>query len=257
MAELDGRPADPAELAALALTNYGHFTTMRVDSGRVRGLALHLDRLVRDCRTLFDADLDRARLARYVRRVVPVDGTVIVRVTVYDPALDLGRIGDEAHPHVLVTTRPAGPLPLPPIRVRSVSYLRELPEVKSTALLGALYQRRAALRAGYDDALFTAPDGAVLEGGTWNIGLVRGTEIHWPQGPQLPGVAMRLLRRAHPGVTVRLALAELPSYDAAFATNAVWGIRPIGAVDEHPLAPAHPLIEELRRWYQGISGDAV
>src|SRR6266540_2864338 len=45
--ELDGRPVDPAELATLALYNYGHFTSMRVDAGRVRGLTLHLDRLVR------------------------------------------------------------------------------------------------------------------------------------------------------------------------------------------------------------------
>lgn len=57
MIELDGRPVDPARLAALALYNYGHFTSMRVDEGRVRGLSLHLQRLVRDCSALYDADL--------------------------------------------------------------------------------------------------------------------------------------------------------------------------------------------------------
>ena len=33
-------------IESLALTNYGHFTTMRVEDGRVRGLGMHLDRLV-------------------------------------------------------------------------------------------------------------------------------------------------------------------------------------------------------------------
>lgn len=33
----------------------GHFTSMRVEHQRVRGPSLHLDRLVRDCRRVFDA----------------------------------------------------------------------------------------------------------------------------------------------------------------------------------------------------------
>lgn len=44
MMELDGRSVMADELARLALYNYGHFTTMRVDAGRVRGLSLHLRR---------------------------------------------------------------------------------------------------------------------------------------------------------------------------------------------------------------------
>jgi branched-subunit amino acid aminotransferase/4-amino-4-deoxychorismate lyase len=53
------------ELARLALYNYGHFTTMRVDAGRVRGLSLHLRRLVNACRTVFDAELDPATVCRF------------------------------------------------------------------------------------------------------------------------------------------------------------------------------------------------
>jgi branched-subunit amino acid aminotransferase/4-amino-4-deoxychorismate lyase len=62
-AELDGRPVSPHEWQTLALTNYGHFTTFRVDSGRVRGLTLHLDRLDRDCRAVFGVPLDPDRAA--------------------------------------------------------------------------------------------------------------------------------------------------------------------------------------------------
>ncbi|MGH3852057.1 MAG: aminotransferase class IV [Pseudonocardiaceae bacterium] len=54
--------ADLAQLEALALTNYGHFTSMRVDEQRVRGLSHHLERLSRDCRRVFDADQVRHRI---------------------------------------------------------------------------------------------------------------------------------------------------------------------------------------------------
>lgn len=37
MAELNGVPVHADELQTLALTNFGHFTTMRVEAGRVRG----------------------------------------------------------------------------------------------------------------------------------------------------------------------------------------------------------------------------
>lgn len=36
MAHLNGARATPDDLEALALVNYGHFTSMRVEDGRVR-----------------------------------------------------------------------------------------------------------------------------------------------------------------------------------------------------------------------------
>ena len=60
MMELDGRSVTADEVARLARYNDGHFTTMRVDAGRVRDLSLHPRRLVNDCRTVFDAELDPA-----------------------------------------------------------------------------------------------------------------------------------------------------------------------------------------------------
>jgi branched-subunit amino acid aminotransferase/4-amino-4-deoxychorismate lyase len=87
-AELDGRPVSPHEWQTLALTNYGHFTTFRVDSGRVRGLTLHLDRLDRDCRAVFGVPLAPDRVRDLVRRAAPAGATATVRVTVFDPDID-------------------------------------------------------------------------------------------------------------------------------------------------------------------------
>jgi branched-subunit amino acid aminotransferase/4-amino-4-deoxychorismate lyase len=89
--ELDGVPVDPEQLKALALYNYGHFTSMRVQDGGVRGLSLHLRRLVDDCRALFDAELDpgRVRLVRHALR--DVDRPTVVRVTVLPASVGDGK----------------------------------------------------------------------------------------------------------------------------------------------------------------------
>ena len=50
--QLNGVLPTMDQVKALALTNYGHFTSMLAEDGRVRGLSLHLQRLARDCRTI-------------------------------------------------------------------------------------------------------------------------------------------------------------------------------------------------------------
>ncbi|MGK4580110.1 aminotransferase class IV [Kitasatospora sp. HPMI-4] len=257
-AELDGRPVSPAELQTLALTNYGHYTTMLVEDGRVRGLPLHLERLARDCRTVFETELDLGRVREFARRVVPATGAVVVRVTVFDPALDIGTIGSPAEPRLLVTARPAGgPGPLPPLRVRSVTHRRDLPEVKSVALFGSLWRRRQAQRAGFDDVLFVDGERGISEGGTWNIGFVSGRQVVWPEADHLAGITMELLRGLHPCRSERVGLAEAAGFEAAFATNAAVGVRAVSALDGLLFPAGHPVIEELRARYTALPGDPL
>lgn len=45
MATLNGEQITADDALTLGLTGYGHFTSMRVELGAVRGLRLHLDRL--------------------------------------------------------------------------------------------------------------------------------------------------------------------------------------------------------------------
>ncbi|MCB5166485.1 aminotransferase class IV family protein [Streptomyces bambusae] len=257
MAELNGEPVGTAQLQSLALTNYGHFTTMRVDDGRVRGLSLHMDRLRRDCRTLFGVDLDTGRVRELARRAVPVAGSTTIRITVYDPHLDLGHPAAAQDPQVLVTSRPAGALPVPPLRVRSVPYVRDVPAVKSVGLFGGLHHRRQAQLHGYDDALFTDPDRAVSEGATWNIGFYDGTRIIWPDSPCLPGVTMALLRSALPHASRPVPLSALPDMQAAFATNAAVGVRPITTIDTAAFPSSHPVVETLQTAYGEIAGEVL
>ncbi|CAN3983766.1 aminotransferase class IV [Kitasatospora purpeofusca] len=259
--EIDGGPADPARLAALGLINYGHFTTLRAESGRTRGLALHLDRLVRDCRTVFDAELDPAEVRARIRRVLPADGApVIVRVTAFDPALGLERPAAPATPHLLVTTRPAPAAAPGPLRARTTAYRRELPEVKHVGLFALVHQRRQAQLDGYDDALLLDRAGRLVEGTTWNLALYDGRTLVWPEtDAALPGVTAALLARAHPGPQRREVLSPdgLGRFVAAVAVNAGVGVRPIAAIDGTSFDPAHPVVAELRAAYEGVPGDEI
>ncbi|MEU3272176.1 aminotransferase class IV [Saccharomonospora sp. NPDC006951] len=258
--ELNGAPVTVEQMSALALANYGHFTSMLVHEGRVRGLLLHLRRLARDCREVFGVDLDTERVRHRIRQALDgCSGPVIVRVTIYDPALDLGTIGADADPRVLVTTRTA-PLASPlPWRLRSTVYGRELPTVKHVGLFGALNRRRAARREGFDDVLFVNADGIVSELSTSNIGFVKNGGVIWPSSECLPGVTMALLDEVLGDLVTRkpVTLADIPSMEAAFATNAASGIRAIAAVDSYESPTEHPMLRRLGEMYTAIAPEVV
>jgi branched-subunit amino acid aminotransferase/4-amino-4-deoxychorismate lyase len=260
MMELNGVPAGPGQVQALALSNYGHFTSMRVEDNRVRGLSLHLDRLARDCRTVFDAELDPDRVRHLVRHATADrTGVVVVRVTVFDPDLDFGHPGGVANPQVLVTTRPAVAQPLPPMRVRTVRYLRDLPAVKHVGLFGLVRQRRIAQLDGYDDVVFTDDASRLSEGATWNIGFFDGERILWPEADVLPGVTMALITQVHHGPigTAPVAKAQVSEMGVAFATNAAIGVRQISAVDDIEWSFSHPVLDVLRREYADIPAESL
>lgn len=256
--ELNGVPATVDQIKALALTNYGHFTSMLVEDSQVRGLSLHMQRLARDCRHLFNADLDADQVRDYVRKAVASsEQPTVVRVTVYDPALDLGTIGADAHPHILVTTRSAAQGQPKPWRLQTISYRREEPSVKHVGLFGAMKHRRSAQREGFDDVLFLNPDGTISEIATSNIGFVRDGKVIWPRSEYLPGITMTLLRQAldEPVISEPLTFPDLRSMDAAFATNAATGIRPITSIDSIEWPVEHAVLRELRDLYADIPAE--
>lgn len=260
MATLDGNPVAVDDLLPLALTNTGHFTSMRVsDDGSIRGLELHMERLVRDCKTVFGAGLDTGCVRGYVRReLAGRSGPCVVRVTIYDPAIDMGHPADADQPHILVSVRGAGALPPAPLRAMSVAYERDLPEVNHVALFGSLRARRTAQLAGYEDALFVGHDGLVSEGGTWNVGFVdQDGTIVWPQAPVLCGVTMALLQQHAEHRVATVTLEQAKNMAAAFATNTSIGVRPLRAIDQTELAVEHPVLRQLQEAYLSIPGEIL
>jgi branched-subunit amino acid aminotransferase/4-amino-4-deoxychorismate lyase len=257
---LDGHPASADDVLPLGLYNYGHFTSMLVDQHRVKAFDLHCERLRRDCLTLFGAELDTDSLAGHVRRAA--DATTqptVVRVTVHAPELELGRPDRSVRPRVLVTTRlgPSGPLPA--LRLRSVRYVRDLPSVKHVGLFGSLYHRRQVQRAGYDDALFVDDDGHISEGATWNVVFLDGDHAHSPKADCLDGIGRRVVRDCLEtlGVSVAETVVDIPraqTMQAAFATNAVWGIRPIAAIDDVTLPGDEYVTVAAQAAYEASAG---
>ncbi|WP_258081259.1 aminotransferase class IV family protein [Nocardia nova] len=255
MMELNGVPVTVEDLAPLALVGLGHFTSMRVEGGAVRGLELHLDRLVRDSLTVFDAELDPDRVRAYVRHAIrDADGPVVVRVTIYDPALELSKPGVTADPHVLVSMRHAPAALSGPLRLQSVVYSRDLPRVKHIGLFGALAQRAAAQRQGFDDVVFAAGDGSISEIATSNIGFItRQGNLVWPRAEVLPGTTMRLVNQVldEDVVTERVTLSQLGDYAGVVATNAATGVRAVSCIDDVQW-PEHEAVSILRKAYESI-----
>lgn len=259
-------PGDTADaLRSLALYNYGHYTSMLIRDGKVRGLNLHLSRLVADSTELFGKPLDPADVLREVRSFLagePAD--VVVRVTVYAADFAMQHPLDARDIRILVTGRPAPPLQAQSISLGTVPFVRELPRVKHVGLFGQLWGRRTAQLAGRDDALLTTPDGLILEGATWNIGFVTPNgHVVWPKSEALPGVTLALLRseyeRRHPDRSSEspVTMSEVKRFAAAFTMNAVSGVRPVSLIDDSELAEDHSTIGVLIDCYADIETEQL
>ncbi|MEV0317682.1 aminotransferase class IV family protein [Streptomyces sp. NPDC050658] len=251
--EIDGQAATADRLLPPALGAMGHFTALQVRGGAVRGLALHLARLDEATRELFDRELDGAYVRGLIRHVLRDDITdASVRVHVHAP---------EGEPTVMVTVRAPGQMPPDPQALRSVPFQRPFPHIKHLGGFGQARYGELARRAGYDDALLTAPDGTISEGAVTNIAFYDGTEVVWPDAPCLEGITMRLLepRLASAGPGTRrgpVTLADLSSYGAAFVTNAR-GIAPVRRIDDTEFAVDPKLMRAVAEAYEGVPWDVV
>ncbi|MFC7616700.1 aminotransferase class IV [Actinokineospora soli] len=148
------------------------------------------------------------------------------------------------------------------LAVRTAGYGRDLPQIKHVGTFGLFYQRRLARMAGFDDALF-APDDEIAEGATWNICFrdAAGT-IVWPSAPALPGVSAALIqnglsRLGHKHEVRSVTVADLPGFEAAFASNALAPVRPITKIDEVEYAVDEETAALLRRAHDLVPEERV
>ena len=250
VALLNGQPASADDLRALALVNYGHFTSLQVRDHAVQGIELHRRRLLTGTRELFGTDLDFDAVRAQMRAAVAETPDCTLRVTIFSRKFDYRVPAEACEPDVLVSLAPASPARTLPLRVKSFAFLRPLPQIKHVGTFPLFHYRRQAIAAGFDDALFADATGVIAEGSIWNLGFWQQGRVVWPQGPALRGTAERMLQAAleRQGVSQQtrpVSLADLVGFEAAFACNAS-GIQPIAAIDETPLDAAHPGMSLLR-----------
>jgi branched-subunit amino acid aminotransferase/4-amino-4-deoxychorismate lyase len=110
--------------------------------------------------------------------------------------------------------------------------VRDLPHLKHVATMGLIRHRKLAKADGFDDALFTGPDGRISEGTIWNLALWDGETVVWPRAPQLAGITMQLLRPRLPSVSRPVRGADLAGFRGAVATYSSWPGQPIASIDE-------------------------
>jgi len=254
--ELNGVPARIADLRALMQTNYGHFTSMQVRAGRVRGLRLHLDRLVDATRELYGCDLDSELVRAHLRQAIGSDTRPLsLRINIFSRTLDRARMNAPAKVDVLATTSVAAPAPVLPLHLKTFCYQRELPAIKHVGTFPLFHYRRLAQQAGFDDALFVGNDGCISEGSVWNIGFFDGDHVIWPQAPQLRGISLQLLQAGLVGKGIQgrmqpIRIQDLADFHGAFFTNSSVPVQPIARIDDIEFALDHAQAATLVEAYE-------
>ena len=235
--ELNGVPLESAPVALLRATGYGHFTSMQVRDGRVRGLGLHLERLDRASRELFGFGVSADRVLSTLRAALDRAWSADVSVRVNAFCRDRAKVGHgiPVEPDLLVTVSdPIEPTAEPP-RLLAFDHERPVPHLKHTGTFSLTYYGRRAQLAGYDDALFFDRSGNVSEAAIWNICFATGSRIVWPSAAVLPGITMLTLQAGLDALTVAretvtVPLTALAGYDAAYLTNSIDPALPVAAI---------------------------
>lgn len=117
-----------------------------------------------------------------------------------------------------------------------------------------------AERAGADAAIMLADDGAVAEGATANLFLVRQGTLCTPRSCDgiLEGITRDTLitlwnESGRPHVRERrIDRSELADCDAAFFCGSLWEISPVLSIDGHATDPTHEAVTWLRRRYAAV-----
>ena len=236
----NGQVATTAQLAALGRINYGHFTTLPIHYGAVKGWDYHVQRLRHATRVLFATELDCTSLQTQIQHGIDQTGllTAHLRITI----CSLDHVAEPVQKPSIDSFLHFSPIvqrPATSLAVCSQCHQRMLPEIKHVATFSSYYYQRRARAAGFDDVLFTTDKGLVAEGAFWNIGFWDGERIIWPEAAILAGTGQMLiakgLRALNVPTTMRpIHIADIPHFRAAFMCNAL-GHRSIRAIDDHPL----------------------
>jgi len=247
--EIEGKEPSPPTLLSVT-SAYGHFTAMQVRNGRTRGLALHMERLASSNREAFQADFDSDRTRSLIRHALGDAADASVRVYVHR--------GDDG-PITVVSVRPPAEI-ASPLRLRSVSYLRPDPRIKHVHTDQGVY-REAAARAGFDDAVLTAPDGRISETTMANVGFFDDAGVVWPDAPMLDGITKQLLEVYGPdhGVSMRQRPVHLPDVETmvgAFVSSAR-GIGRVAAIDGFEVDAPQERVNALRDVYAEVPWDEI
>ncbi|MFI5710241.1 aminotransferase class IV [Kribbella sp. NPDC051620] len=233
LVQLNDSPLALDDPALLSATSYGHFTSMQVRDGKVRGLDLHLERLDRSSRELFGHGVAPDRILTYLRTALASSPSADLSLRVNAFTRDRSFLdGTPVEPDLLLTvTDPIEPTTRSP-RLLAVEHERAAPHLKHTGTFSLTHELRRARLAGYDDAVFYDRAGHISEASVWNICFATEDRIVWPAADVLPGITMLSLRAALDVAreTVDIPLTALGDYRAAYLTNSIDPALPVASI---------------------------
>lgn len=247
----------------------GLFETIRTTDGAPEHLGEHLERLAAGARSLgFPAYVARetasALKGGLIERLVKKNGLdrgiAAVRVTITAGPVPVGyaRGPRGLEPTVLVMTRPVDEREVSRIHGRGLGAViveglgPAVPGIKTIDYISSVLGKSMARKRGAYEAIFTGPGGAISEGTSSNVFIVKRGRVSTPPliGPKngmtiLPGVMRTVVIEAagRLGISVsekRIRSEDLASSDEAFLTNSVLHVAPLVRLDSRKIGPGRP-----------------
>ncbi|OGH66673.1 MAG: hypothetical protein A3B90_02455 [Candidatus Magasanikbacteria bacterium RIFCSPHIGHO2_02_FULL_41_13] len=127
------------------------------------------------------------------------------------------------------------------LKLMTTKELRPYPEIKTINFIPSVLGQILAKKKGYDDVLFVKENGDVLEGGRFNVFIVKNNILKTASHDVLNGVtAAKTIKMAQKMGFItkkqKVQLDELISADEVFATGTTKRIIPIIKVDNNTIA---------------------
>ena len=241
----------------------GLFETIACTNGRPRLLERHLQRLALGCQRLKLAAPDLQTIDAEVRELAATSSRAIVKILLTRGPAQARGYGMSGHEiPSRITFRYSWPHEMPAVaregvRVRvAATRLGEnaaLAGLKHCNRLEQVLARSEWDEPGITEALMFSSSGALISGTMSNVFLVHDSRLLTPRLDRC-GVAgiMRALileeatQAGIPTVECRLEAAALEQARELFLSNALWGVRPVCALEDLRLAPGE-LTRRLQR----------
>lgn len=230
----------------------GVFDTSLVVGGRVVLRDAHLDRLV-EAATALGIDLERTAVAEIMDAAIEAVSSGALRITVTRGAGVRGLAGEAAIAPTLLASCSAYDSGSPPaaVRVQESAILRNpssfTARYKTLSYTDNIVALRAAIAAGFDEALFFTPEGHLACASVANVFVQVGASIFTPpvSDGALPGVMRNWVLEqgcvgAFPVSERSIPRAVLEAADRVFLTNSLRLFQPVSAFGDVAFAADLP-----------------
>lgn len=232
------------------LRGLGVFELMRTYDGRPFALMAHIDRLLASAGQIgLPQPWTRDQLADIVHQTIQRNppGELNIRV-ILTGGSSPDFMTPQGNPRLLVLVTPLPQLPREwyekGIKVITIVSERSLPGAKSINYIPATLAMAKARQQAAAEAIYTTPDGRVLEGTSSNLFMFEENRLVTPAEGILSGITrgavLEIAKELFEVSLRQIQLSELLSADEIFITGTNKGIVPVVAVDQTRIGNGEP-----------------